>query len=156
MQLDTGVDTKTRLYMAAAVRNNPTALLPNTICDVMYPNGFGIRYGETASIDLNTLVVDQKVTLIEKNVRGTIQMVESAANDTAISGEPILLTMIADNAGADGYIMVEAYEGDNLLVSKFVSVEGSSFMVVALNITLEGAGEHTTTISDMTKTITGE
>ena len=67
-----------------------------------------------------------------------------------------LLTMIADNAGADGYIMVEAYEGDNLLVSKFVSVEGSSFMVVALNITLEGAGEHTTTISDMTKTITGE
>lgn len=153
LQLDTGVNMQTRLFMAATVRQNPTATLPNNLGDVLYPNEFGMRYGQDAAISLNTLVVDQTVKEVEQEVWGNKQMVKKALDKTMKSGEPFTLYMIADNAGADGTTLVQAYEGDTLLATKFVSVEGGSFAVVTLSITLEGAGEHTIKVGDMTKTI---
>lgn len=148
LQLDTGVDTKTRLYMAATVRQNPTFELPNNLGDVLYPNGFGMRYGQDADISLNTLVVPQTVDTIEQESMFGTQTITAAVNKTMQSGETFELCFIAQNDGADGYITVEAYDGGTLLASKFVSIEGGSFCIVSLNITLEGAGEHVITVGD--------
>lgn len=153
LQLDSGVDMSTRLYMAATVRDNPTAVLPNNLGDVLYPNAFGMRYGQNADINLNTLVVDSVIGEVEKESWGNISLVSVAVDKTMKSGEAFPVYMIANNAGADGYVNVEVCEGDTVLASKFVSVEGGSFAVVAVDITLEGAGEHTITVGDMTKTI---
>jgi beta-glucosidase len=156
LQLDTGVDTQTRLYMAATVRQNPTTDLPDNLGDVLYPNGFGMRYGQDAAISLNTLVMDQEVVETEQEVRGTMTKVNVAANKTVKSGEPFSIYMIAENAGADGNVIAAAYEGDALLASKFVSVKGGSFCVVPMTVTLEGAGEHTITAGDQSLTVTVE
>ena len=142
LQLDRGVDNRTRLYMAGTVCQNPEAVLPNNLGNVLFPNGFGMRYGQTADISLNTLLVPQDV------VDGAVMNAEQ------LSGVPCTIDRLEENAGADGNVQVNVYEGEKLLATKLVSVEGGSFCVVSLDIVLEGAGEHTITVGDMRAVIT--
>lgn len=156
LAVDTGVDTATRLYMAATVRQNPMADLPNNLGDVLYPSGFGLQYGEDASINLNTLVMDQVIQEEEVESDWGVSVETVVVNKPVQSGEAFPVYLIADNAGADGTVVVEAYEGDQLLASKAVSVEGGSFAVVTLDVTLEGAGEHVITVGENSLTVTVE
>lgn len=156
LQFDTGVDMKTRLYMAATARQNPTAELPTNLGDVIVPVGFGMRYGEAADIVIDTLVSDQIVDeVVSETESGTSSSI-SALNKTVASGESATLYMIAQNNGADGSAVVEVKEGDEVLASKYVSVEGGSFVVVTIDVPLEGAGEHTLTVGDNAIVITVE
>ena len=115
-----------------------------------------MRYGADSDIDVNTLVMDQEVTTTEQENAWTGEMeeVSVSSNKVVASGETFQIYMIADNAGADGTVLVEAYEGDALLASQLVSVEGESFAIVTMDITLEGAGEHVITVGDNTLTVT--
>ena len=85
-----------------------------------------------------------------------MEEVSSAVNKTVASGESFKIYMIAENAGEDGTMTVEAYEGDTLLKSQLVSVEKESFAIVTMEITLEGAGEHVITVGDNSLTVTVE
>lgn len=153
LQNDRGVDTRTRLYMVGTVRQDPTAKLADNLGDVLYPNGFGMRYGEDADISLNTLLAPQVSSVVEQVSPWGTQLVSTLANKPMKSGEVFELSFLAENTGGDGYIVAEAYEGDTLLASKFVSIEGDSFCVVTIVIALEGMGEHIITIGDMSTTI---
>ena len=153
---DTEVDMPTRLYMAATVRQNPTAELPDNLGNVLYGANFGMHYSQKADIDINTLVMDQEtVTTQQENFfTGEMEYVVSAVNKTVKAGEPFKIYMIADNKGADGTVMAEAYEGDTLLSSELVSVKGDSFAIVTMDITLDQAGDHTLTVGDQTINVT--
>ena len=123
--------------------------------DVLYPIDFGMKYGEDADINLNTLVMDQVIE--EREVEGRFGLsIQRIAVNKAQDGVAFPIYMIADNAGADGLIVAEAYEGENLLASEIVSVEGGSFAIVTMYVTLEGAGEHTITVGDNELTVTVE
>lgn len=150
LQFDTGVDPQTRLYMAATVRQNPTAALPTNLGDVVIPVGFGMRYGEKADIAIDTLVSDQVVETVETESNGSTVTSVNALNKTVANGEIATLYMIAQNNGADGSRIVEVKEGDTLLASKYISVEGGSFVIVKINVPLEGAGEHVLTVDNNT------
>ena len=156
LAVDTGVDMTTRLYMAATMRQNPSADLPNNLGDVLYPSGFGMRYGQAADINLNTLVMDQIVVEQEVESPWGISVETVAINKPVPSGETFPIYLIADNAGADGITVAQVYEGDTLLASQIVSVEGGSFAVVTIPVTLEGAGEHVITVGDNALTVTVE
>lgn len=45
-------------------------------------------------------------------------------------------------------------EDNVVLASKYISVEGSSFVVVTIDVPLEGVGEHTLTVGDNSIVIT--
>ena len=156
LQFDTGVDIPTRLYMAATVRNNPTAALPTNLGDVIIPVGFGMRYGENADIDINTLVCQQSVEEVVTDMGSSTSTSISAVNKTVTSGEPFSVYMLAENHGADGSATVEVMENGQVIASKYISVEGGSFVVVTMDVVLEGAGEHTLTVGDNTLVITVE
>ncbi|MDR1598546.1 MAG: hypothetical protein LBS11_01495 [Oscillospiraceae bacterium] len=157
LQLDVGADTRTRLYMAAVVRANPNALLPANLGDVLYPYGFGMGYGQEADISLNTLIAPQVVATVEQeSMWGGAQTVSKAVNKAQKSGAPFEISFIAENIGADGYTVVEALDGGAVVGSKFVSVEGGSFMVVTLEVTLDGVGEHVVTVGGLSAAITVE
>ena len=156
LQFDTGVDIPARLYMAATVRNNPTAALPTNLGDVIIPVGFGMRYGENADIDINTLVCQQSVEEVVTDMGSSTSTSISAVNKTVTSGEPFSLYMIAENHGADGSATVEVMENGQVIASKYISVEGGSFIVVTMDVVLEGSGEHTLTVGDNTLVITVE
>lgn len=154
LQFDTGVDMTTRLYMAETVRRNPTAQLPTNLGDVVLPVGFGMRYGQNADIVVNTLVTDQMVGEVTQETMFGTRTSYQAINATVASGESATLYMIAENRGADGSVKLEVTEGDQVLASKYISVEGGSFMVVTIEVPLEGAGEHTLTVGGNTIVIT--
>ncbi len=156
LQFDTGVDMTTRLYMAATVRQNPTAELPTNLGDVIIPVGFGMRYGQDADIDINTLVTDQVVGEVVTTSMFGESKSSAAVNKTIASGETATLYMIAENHGADGSTTVEVLEGDQVLATKYVSIEGGSFVIVTIDVTLEGAGEHTLTVGGNSIVITVE
>ncbi len=156
LQFDTGVDMVTRLYMAATVRNDPTAELPTNLGDVIVPVGFGMHYGEDAAISINTLVTDQTTgEVTTESMWGTSTSTVSV-NATVKSGESATLYMIAENSGADGSTTVQVMEGENVLASKYISVEGGSFVIVTIEVPLEGAGEHTLTVGENSIVITVE
>ena len=152
---DKGIPMTTRLFLAATVREDPTAALPHNMGDVLYPIDFGMSYGEDADISLNTLVMDQVVEEREVQGRFGLSMQKVAVNKAA-DGVSFPIYLIANNDGADGLVLAEAYEGDNLLASQLVSVEGGSFAIVTMNVTLEGAGEHVITVGENTLTVTVE
>lgn len=156
LQFDTGVDIPTRLYMAATVRNNPTAALPTNLGDVIIPVGFGMRYGEEADIDVNTLVCQQSVQEVVTDLGSMTSTSISAVNKTVTSGEPFSVYMLAENHGADGSATVEVMENGQVIASKYISVEGGRFIVVTMDVVLEGSGEHTLTVGDNTLVITVE
>lgn len=156
LQFDTGVDMTTRLYMAATVRQNPTAELPTNLGDVIIPVGFGMRYGQDADIEINTLVTDQVVGEVVTVSMWGESTTSGAVNKTVASGETAKLYMIAENHGADGSTTVEVMEGDQVLATKYISVEAGSFVVVTIDVTLEGAGEHTLTVGNNSIVITVE
>lgn len=150
LQFDTGVSLETRLYMAATVRQNPTATLPTNLGDVIVPVGFGMRYGEAANIVIDTLISDQVLETVETESNGSTTTSINALNKTVKSGEFATLYMIAENHGADGSKTVEVKEGDTVLAGKYISVEGGSFVIVKIDVPLEGAGEHVLTVDNNT------
>ena len=90
------------------------------------------------------------VETVETESNGSTSTSVSALNKTVKSGEIATLYMIAQNNGADGSRIVEVKEGDTLLASKYISVEGGSFVIVKINVPLEGAGEHVLTVDNNT------
>lgn len=155
--LDIGVDDYTRLYMAAIVKQDPTAKLPNNLGDVLWPNRFGMRYGEEADIYFDTLLVPRTVTEVETvDRRGQIVMQKGVANAPQKVGVPFEVMFIAFNDGHDGNTVAEVYSGDTLVGSKFISVHGGGFVVVRMEITLDTPGEHVIRVGDLSTVVTVE
>ena len=156
LQFDTGVDTRTRLFLAATVRQNPTAEIPNNLGDVIAPPHFGMTYGNDADIVINTLVSDQETKVVEEETSSGVQTSVQALNRIVKSGESATLYMIAENHGADGSTTVEVREGETLLAKKYISVSSGSFVVVSIDVPLEGAGDHILTVGKNSISITVE
>ena len=156
LQFDTGVDTRTRLFLAATVRQNPTAEIPNNLGDVIAPPHFGMTYGNDADIVINTLVSDQETKVVEEETSSGVQTSVQALNRIVKSGESATLYMIAENHGADGSTTVEVREGETLLAKKYISVSSGSFVVVSIDVPLEGAGDHILTVGENSISITVE
>lgn len=154
LQFDTGVDTKTRLYMAAVARNNPTADLPTNLGDVMYPAHFGMRYDQPADITCNTLIAPQGVREVSEETSSGTRMATKVLN-LAKAGETFEINFIAENNGADGYINVEVLVDGELAATKMIAVSAGSFRVVTIPLTLD-AGEHVITVGGMTANLTVE
>lgn len=152
LALDSGVDMKTRMYMAATVRNNPTFLLPNNLGDVLWTTEFGMTYGQEADFVFDTLVFPEYVGITEEETSSGVQT-KTALLSAVRAGEPFTIYFIAQNNGADGHFNADVYDNGKLIASKFYSVNGGDFVIAEVELTLE-AGEHTITVLGMEKTLT--
>jgi len=99
---------------------------------------------------VNTLVTDQVVEEVTSETSSGTQTSNVVMNSTITSGQSVKLYMIAENNGADGSTTVQVLEGETVLASKYISVAGGSFVVVTIEVPLEGAGEHTLTVGGNT------
>ena len=151
LQLDTGVDTATRLYMAATVRNNPTAQLPNNLGDVMYTTEFGMNYTDKADIKCDTLVIPQTVESWEEETSSGVQT-QTAARDVITAGQPFSIYFIAQNFGAgDGTVNAVVTDNGEPIAEKMVALTAGQFRVIGIELTLE-AGTHEIEVLGMTRT----
>ena len=69
------------------------------------------------------------------------------------AGEAFKVYCLVFNHGADDVEIVNVYDGETLLAQKSIAVNGGSWRVAEMEITLEGLGEHTITIGGMTGTV---
>ena len=151
LQLDTGVDTATRLYMAATVRNNPSALLPNNLGDVMYTTEFGMNYTDKADIKCDTLVIPQTVESWEEETSSGVQT-QTAARDVITAGQPFSIYFIAQNfGGGDGTVNAVVTDNGEPIAEKMVALTAGQFRVIGIELTLE-AGTHEIEVLGMTRT----
>ncbi|WP_102413101.1 glycoside hydrolase family 3 N-terminal domain-containing protein [Beduinella massiliensis] len=155
LQYDMGLDDTTRLYLAAAIRENPSLLVPDNLGDVLYTANFGMKYNAVPDVDINTLVVPTVVQDVEEENRGSMRTVRKAVKATQKAGVPFDISFIVKNNGDDTCLNADVYDGDQLIASKFVSIAGGQFRVVTIELTLD-AGEHTISISDLSETIVVE
>lgn len=144
LHYDTGVSAENRLYMMQMVRNNPVAAIPNNLGDVLYTSNFGMQYDKAADINANTLVLPREI--VDGN----------SVVATQKSGEPFAIRFVLQNDGADGYVNADVYDGENVVASKFMALEGNQFRVVTIEVTLEGAGEHNISVCGLNATVTVE
>ena len=155
LQLDIAADDATRLYLAAAIRNDPDMLVPNNLGDVLYTSNFGMTYGEQPDFDFNTLIVPKEIQEVEEESRGSMRTVTKAVEKVQTAGEPFEISFIAQNNGADGYFYADVYDGDELIASKFMALDAGQFRIVTIELTLD-AGVHEISVCGLTKTITVE
>lgn len=155
LQLDIGVSDEMRLYLAAAIRNQPDLLVPNNLGDVLYTTNFGMTYGAQPDFDINTLVLPKAVQTFEEEYRGSMRTVTRAVEAVQKAGVAFPISFIAQNNGDDGSFMAEVYEGDQLLASKFVALDAGQFRVITIELTLD-AGTHEISVCGLTKTIVVE
>ena len=151
LQLDTGVSTETRLYMAAVARNNPTAVLPNNLGDVMYTTEFGMNYTDKADIVCDTLVIPQTVVSWEEETSSGVQT-QTAARDIITAGQPFTIYFIAQNNGeGDGTVNAVVTDNGAPIAEKMVALTAGQFRVIGIELTLE-AGSHEISVLGMTRT----
>lgn len=156
LQGDMGASDYVRLILMQLVKTNPTIDLPDNWGDPLLCNTFGMRYGLNPEFRYDTLVLPTIVTQVESQGWRGVTIVTKSVLATQKSGEPFTVSFVLNNDGADGVTTVQAYDGDKLVAEKLVAVNGDSWRIVELELTLEGAGEHTITIGDLTGVVTVE
>ena len=150
---DQGLDTYTRLILEATMLTSDTYTSPNNWGDPLLPYQYGMRYGEQADLSYSALVMPKVSKEVETESDGsTSTTVQTVVESRA--GEPFTVYCIVWNNGADGVETVQAFEGDTLIGEKMMAVEGGSWRILKMDLTLDQPGEHVITIGDLSGTIT--
>ena len=78
---------------------------------------------------------------------------ESAENVQEVkAGEPFTIYMVLWNHSDDGITTVQALCDGELIGEKIMAVNGGSWRVLEMTLTVDQPGEHEITVGDITKT----
>ena len=135
------------------MKENPDVAVPNNYGDPLIPYEFGMHYGAESEFVYDTLVIPTEV-VESTNAYGRV--VASSQPKSVKSGESFTVSFLLWNNGDDGVATVKAYDGESEIAKKIVAVNDSSWRVVELELTLEGAGEHVISVGDLSTTIVVE
>lgn len=155
LQMDIGVDSATRLYMAMLAKENPSIEMPNNLGNVLCTTNYGMNYSTPANIEISLLTVPKFPVTTETENNGRITITTVLHNTVQKAGVPFEINFVAENKGGDGHITVEVLDGDTVVAEKFVALDEGQFRVFTVEVTLE-AGEHVLDVCGMTAEITVE
>jgi hypothetical protein len=153
LQMDIGVDSATRLYMAMLAKENPNIAMPNNLGDVLYTTDFGMNYSNPASIEFSMLSVPKTAkSVTSEDSRGRLRTSIVKSNAVQNAGVPFEVCFVAKNNGGTGHIDAQITVDGKVVAEKFVALVEDQFRVITMKVILE-AGEHTISLGDMTETI---
>ena len=87
------------------------------------------------------------------SLSGSSTTTQTTLKNQIKAGETFTVYCLLRNNGADGITTVEAYANDVLVAEKIMTVEGGSWRVLQMDLTLE-AGEYTIKVGDQVGTMT--
>ena len=149
---DQGANQWVRMMLLAEMKTNENNTTPNNWGDPLLCYQYGMRYGEDAEFVYDTLVLPRVSKEVTTESNGSTRTsYESVVECKA--GEPFELYTLLWNNGADGVTTVQVKDGEEVIAEKIMAVNGGSWRVVEIEITLDTPGEHTITVGDLTKTI---
>lgn len=151
---DQGASNYVRLIVQALMEDDPNHASPNNYGDPLVIYKYGMRYGEAGDFDYSCLILPSVYAEVESTDRrgNPITVIEGTVS--AKAGEEFNVYCLLRNNGGDDLTYVQVKDGDNVLAEKLYTVEGGSWRVVEIPVTIETAGEYTLTVGDQSATIT--
>ena len=113
------------MRIAAAI--NAGEPVPINLGDPLFMYGYGLRYGLQPEFEYSMLAVPARVK----------------------AGEPFTISFLMENNGWDGYTTVEVCNGEEVIGSKFVALNGGLNRVVSLEVVLEEVGSYELTVAGL-------
>lgn len=150
---DQGASNYVRLIVQALMEDDPNHASPSNYGDPLITYNYGMRYGQTGDFKYSCLILPSTYAEEEStNSRGQT-VVSVVGTVTAKAGEEFNVYCLLRNNGADDMTYVQVKDGDAVVAEKLYTVEGGSWRVVEIPVTLDTAGEHTITVGDQVGTI---
>lgn len=150
---DQGASNYVRLIVQALMEDDPEHKSPSNYGDPLVTYNYGMRYGQKGDFKYSCLILPS--TYVEEesvNSRGST-VISVVGTVTAKAGEEFNVYCLLRNNGADDMTYVQVKDGDTVIAEKLYTVEGGSWRVVEIPVTLDTAGEHTITVGDQSATI---
>ncbi|MBQ2951987.1 MAG: glycoside hydrolase family 3 protein [Clostridia bacterium] len=149
---DQGADPYVRLIIQALMEDDPMHASPSNYGDPLVTYQYGMSYGKNPEFKYSCLILPQVVT-VEEVQSGSSTTTQTTLKNQIKAGESFTVYCLLRNNGADGITVVEAYANDVLVAEKIMTVEGGSWRVVQMDLTLE-AGDYTIKVGDQVGTLT--
>lgn len=154
---DSGASPYVRLLVEGLMKTSDTYSSPVNFGDPLLCYQYGMAYGEDPDFDYDILVVPTEVITAEVPTGwGGTQVTKQTVNVTQKSGVPFTVDLLVWNHGGDGMTTVQVMDGETVVGEKIMAVNGGGWRVCEMEVTLEGAGEHTITVGDLSAVITVE
>ncbi len=148
---DQGASPYVRLMVQATMEDDPNHASPNNWGDPLVTYQFGMRYGQEPDFKYSCLILPTVQETVEVESGSSTTTQTNVWNETK-AGEPFTAYVLLRNNGADGITTVQAKANGEVVAEKIMTVEGGSWRVVQIDLTLD-AGEYTIDIGGQTDTI---
>ena len=151
---DQGASPYVRLMVQATMEDDPNHASPRNWGDPLVSYHYGMHYGQNPEFKYSCLILPlmQETKEVES---GSSTSTQTTVWNQAKAGEPFTVYALLRNTGADGITTVQAKANGEVVAEKIMTVEGGSWRVVQMDITLD-AGEYTIDIGGQTGAITIE
>ena len=149
---DQGANPWVRMMLLATMKESDTHTVPNNWGDPLLQYQYGMRYGEQPAFEYDTLVLPRAIHEVVTESNGSTMTSQESVVETK-AGEPFSAYLLLWNKGADGVTTVQARCDDAVIAEKIMAVNGGSWRVIEMTLTISEPGEHTITIGDLSKTI---
>lgn len=150
---DQGASPYVRLIVQALMEDDPNHASPNNFGDPLVVYGYSMRYGQQGDFKYSCLILPQTVTEEEGvNSWGSATVTTTVKNE-AKAGQPFSVYCLLRNNGGDDLTTVQAKANGEVVAEKLYTVQGGSWRVVEIQLTLE-AGEYEIEVGGLTGTVT--
>ncbi len=151
---DQGASPYVRLMVQATMEDDEMHASPSNWGDPLVTYQYGMSYGLQPEFEYNCLILPQAFEEVEEQNRWGQMVTNVVATNQATAGEPFTVYALLRNNGGDGMTIAQALANGEVVAEKIMTVEGGSWRVLQMDITLETAGEYTIQVGDQVGTIT--
>lgn len=149
---DQGANPWVRMMLLATMKTGEGHTVPNNWGDPLLQYQYGMKYGAAPQFVYDTLVLPRAIHEVVTESNGSTRTsYESVVESKA--GETFKAYTLLWNNGDDGITTVQATCDGEVIARKIMAVNGGSWRVVELDLTISEPGEHTITVGDLSKTI---
>ena len=149
---DQGASPYVRLMVQATMEDDPNHASPNNWGDPLVTYQFGMSYGQDPDFVYSCLILPT-VQVTEEVESGSSTTTQTTVYNQTKAGETFTVYCLLRNNGADGITTVQAKANGEVVAEKIMTVEGGSWRVVQMDMTLD-AGEYTIEVGDQAGAIT--
>ena len=126
---------------------------PNNYGDPLVIYDYSMRYGQAGDFAYSCLILPQTVTEEEGTDSSGSTTITTTVKNQAKAGVPFSVYCLLNNNGADDLTTVQAKANGEVVAEKLYTVQGGSWRVVEIEMTLE-AGEYEIEVGGLTGSVT--
>ena len=149
---DQGASPYVRLLVQALMEDDPNHAAPINYGDPLVTYQFGMSYHQDPEFVYSCLILPLAQETVEVE-SGSSTTTQTNVWTQAKAGEPFTVYCLLRNKGADGLTTAQAKVNGEVVAEKIMTVEGGSWRVVQMDITVDAPGEYTIEVGDTLGTI---